>query len=129
MKRDWTWKKLQDGEPKYSRLDIRPDTITNEQGIVVRYHAPHPVKPTIERFFDQIVEVEVNGETCWQWQASEQFWVRGSIVISPWRYSYELLVGRKIPPGANFRWLCNTPRCVQPEHLQPIGLYCQKRLR
>lgn len=120
--KNWTWKALAAGER-------RPDKMLNASGLIVRYHAPHPTRSAIERFFDRIEEVETAAGVCWRWLASDQFWVRGQIVISPWRYSYELLIGAHVPRGANFRWLCSTPRCCQPEHLEMIGIYCAERLR
>jgi hypothetical protein len=128
MARDWIWKTLEDKDAISGALPPeRRGIVLNKNGELVRYQKPKEIKPPLERFLESIEEIELDGETCWRWTGSDQFWVKGSMVIAPWRYAYELFIGAHIPRGANFRWKCGTPRCCLPEHLVVIGKYCKEK--
>lgn len=73
-----------------------------------------------ERFF---AKVNKTGH-CWIWTASPtqcygQFYVNGRQVKAH-RWAYELLVG-PIPDGLSLDHLCRTPKCVRPDHLEPVS--------
>ncbi len=58
---------------------------------------------------------------CWIWVAATRsgygrVWVDGKLV-SAHRYSYEMYVG-PIPDGMVVRHKCDTPSCVNPDHLE-----------
>ena len=73
------------------------------------------------RFLDKISV----GDGCWEWQATGHprgygyFWPHGKIWQYAHRYSYELFVG-PIPPGLSIDHLCRNPKCVRPDHLEPV---------
>lgn len=62
--------------------------------------------------------------SCWTWLPPDdgcgygQFYLNGSVVRAH-RYSYEAFVG-PIPDGLDIDHLCRNPRCVNPEHLEPV---------
>jgi hypothetical protein len=74
-----------------------------------------------ERFWEQ---VDKTGEGCWLWLGClhdfgyGMFSVRQRRVYAH-RFAYELLVG-PIPDGLEIDHLCRNPRCVNPEHLEPV---------
>src|SRR6267142_2806044 len=63
-------------------------------------------------------------ETCWLWTRYTNkngygvFNSNGTIVLAH-RHSYELLNG-PVPEGKELHHKCETPRCVNPEHLEPL---------
>ena len=73
-----------------------------------------------ERFFEK---VDASGD-CWEWTASfgrdgyGQFGVDGKVVKAH-RWVWEHLVG-PIPNGLEIDHLCRKPRCVNPDHLEPV---------
>ncbi len=75
----------------------------------------------MDRFWSK---VEIGSE-CWLWTASVgshgygQFKFEGVPVLAH-RFAYELLVG-SIPEGMELDHLCGRPRCVRPEHLEPVS--------
>ncbi len=77
-----------------------------------------------ERFWAKVNKTE----TCWLWTAGQRSWGYGSfwdgVRKKRWsahRFAYELLVGG-IPDGLVLDHLCRTPLCVNPEHLEPVGI-------
>lgn len=74
----------------------------------------------IELFWSNVV-VDPNG--CWLWQAGKftagygAFQVDGKICYAH-RIAYELQHG-EIPKGAHLLHTCDTPACVNPDHLNP----------
>jgi hypothetical protein len=75
---------------------------------------------TTERFF---AKVDKTGD-CWIWTGSPtqrygQFYVNGQ-QFKAHRWAYELLVG-PIPDGLSIDHLCRTPKCVRPDHLEPVS--------
>lgn len=64
-------------------------------------------------------------EDCWIWTAAANNMGYGVVNMYPLgnklahRAVYELLKG-KIPEGLVLDHLCKTPRCVNPEHLEPV---------
>lgn len=76
-------------------------------------------RPEAERFWSKVDKTD----TCWLWTAAL---VKGygrftSDVrqMGAHRWSYEALVG-PIPEGLTLDHLCRNPRCVNPDHLEPV---------
>lgn len=66
------------------------------------------------------------GDGCWEWRASRRGYGYGEILIGPGkkkapahRVMYEYFVG-PIPEGLELDHLCENPRCVRPDHLEPV---------
>lgn len=63
-------------------------------------------------------------ESCWLWLRYKNdngygvFSDNGKLILAH-RYSYELLVG-PVPDGKELHHKCETPGCVNPEHLEPL---------
>jgi hypothetical protein len=75
------------------------------------------MKTTKERFLDKVNKTD----TCWLWTGAVTSRGYGTIAISrktisTHRYSYELHKG-EIPEGMLVCHTCDTPRCVNPDHL------------
>lgn len=75
-----------------------------------------------ERFWAKVDKTGV----CWLWTASVrrggygQFWsARAGRIVGAHRWAYEEMVG-PIPDGLYLDHLCRNPRCVNPEHLEPV---------
>jgi hypothetical protein len=72
-----------------------------------------------ERFWAKVEKTD----GCWLWRGSlfasgyGSFWDGSRNVRAP-RFAYELLVG-PIQAGAELRHSCDTPACVNPDHLSP----------
>ncbi len=114
--RDWCWKRLAANEvkPQYNTSGVRrPEYKKNARGVTVKVAKPKDRRPAVERFFEHI---EYAGE-CWIFTGAVQFWVNDDVVISPWRFSYEIHDGSLAPPHARFGRKCKTPKCCNPEHL------------
>lgn len=104
-------------EPHYLRLrnwgDVRPD-------LPIRGRASRPLK---ERFMEK---VDLSDDGCWLWTAAVTrteapygvFWLDRKQVPAH-RVSYEIHVG-PIPEGLHLDHLCRNPRCVNPDHLEPV---------
>lgn len=72
-----------------------------------------------ERFWSKVEKTE----SCWIWTGSKpngygQFYLEGKNRPAH-RVSYELLRGA-IPNGLVLDHLCQTPACVNPDHLEPV---------
>jgi len=68
-------------------------------------------------------------EFCWYWTGCLSDWAygktnKGSTYVGAHRLVYELTTGTKVPKGMVLRHSCDTPFCVNPEHLTP-GTYSQ----
>ncbi len=115
--RDWCWKRLAANEvkPRYDTSGVRrPEYQKNARGVTVKITKEKDRRPAVERFFDYI---EYLGE-CWKYkQGEDQIWVNDKVIISPWRFSYEIHNGVLAPKHARFTWTCKTPKCCNPEHL------------
>lgn len=76
-----------------------------------------PIKVTRPAFEDRYVVVSSG---CWEWQGwlneSGYGWHRKQYAH---RFSYERHIG-PIPDGLVLDHLCRNPRCVNPEHLEPV---------
>ena len=78
-----------------------------------------PLELRFQAYF-QVVE-----SGCWEWLASLRGRMQyGQIILSgkniyAHRLSYELGVG-PIPDGKQIDHLCRNPKCVNPEHLEPV---------
>jgi hypothetical protein len=65
-----------------------------------------------------------NGSRCWLWMAAHQplgygtFWDKRRFYCAH-RISY-IIAGRVIPNGLSLDHLCRNPRCVNPDHLEPV---------
>lgn len=72
-----------------------------------------------KRFFDR-VEKQANG--CWLWTGNKNnygygfIWINGKDITTH-RFAYQHFIG-PIPKGLLVRHRCDTPSCVNPEHLQ-----------
>lgn len=79
-------------------------------------------KSSVDSRFWQWVDIRVDG--CWEWTGSinNKGYGRTSVKRRPvyaHRVAYELCVG-PIPDGHELDHLCRNPRCVNPEHLEPV---------
>ena len=81
----------------------------------------HPL--TQKRFWKYVAKTS----TCWVWTGSikkdgygELSGGMGRKMISPHRYSYELLIGN-IPQGKQIDHLCRNRCCVNPKHLEVVS--------
>ena len=80
--------------------------------------------PVEERFWSK---VDASGD-CWEWTAHVRatgyatypIWNAGR-VLTPYVhvFAYRCLVG-EIPKGLDLDHLCRNPRCVNPDHLEPV---------
>lgn len=117
MPKPWTWKRLEvreRGKPQHATRGWRkPEYRTNARGMIVKDIRQRERIPAVQRFFDHI---EYVGE-CWRYTGSKQFWVTDDVVISPWRFSYEVHNGTLAPKGARFKWKCGNVGCCNPEHI------------
>lgn len=81
------------------------------------------MKSVLNRFEEKYIPEPMSG--CWLWIASElgngygQF--RMGVEVLAHRVSYRLFKG-EIPPGEVVRHTCDTPSCVNPDHLE-LGTY------
>lgn len=89
-------------------------------------------KSVEDRFFSKVnkdgPKSPVDGSSCWIWMACKSkrgygfFW-NGEKVVSAYKFSYELLVG-KVPDGLDLDHVkkrgCSGPSCVAPHHLEPV---------
>lgn len=82
-------------------------------------------RPAIDRLRQKYVVRDAGHDTqCWMWTASTnalgygKFGIRGGWKPSH-RVSYELHVG-PVPDGLELDHLCRNPRCVNPDHLEPV---------
>lgn len=76
-------------------------------------------RPVSERFFEKVEPVTESG--CWLWTASTNRSGYGQFMIKPRPYlahrvSWSLLRG-SIPEGMHVLHKCDTPACVNPDHL------------
>jgi hypothetical protein len=77
--------------------------------------------PAIERL---VVKYRQSSAGCWEWTGRTnkdgygKFYL-GGVHVAAHRAAYELLVG-PIPEGLVLDHLCCNPRCVNPEHLEPV---------
>lgn len=114
--RDWAWKRLTaPAGPKQPMNYRRPDYMLNAQGQTVRFHAPHPITPAIDRLLGMIRKVEIAGDECWIVDA-ETFRVDELTVTTPARFLYQETTGEKLRRGESLRQTCKTPRCARPAH-------------
>lgn len=80
-------------------------------------------RPIHERLYAKILKTE----TCWIWTGAlnnKGYGVIGApapskALLLAHRVSYDFHVG-PIPEGLTLDHLCYTPRCVNPEHLEPV---------
>jgi hypothetical protein len=119
-KRDWAWRRLLENAPAKERVlnYRRPDFMTNKQGQTVRYHAPHPTTPALDRFFKLTKRVKVDGEECIVWTGGDTFRVDDDTITTPARFYWEAMKGEKLGEKDKLRRGCYTPRCVKHKRLQ-----------
>ena len=115
--RDWCWKRLAANsvEPSYATKGYRkPEYKINARGMTVKETKDKDRRPAVERFFEHI---EYVGK-CWIYkQGEDQIWVNEKVIISPWKFSYEIHNSVLAPLHARFRRTCKTPKCCNPDHL------------
>lgn len=75
--------------------------------------------PLPERFWKKVDKTA----SCWLWTASlakgyGQFHMNGALRMAH-RVAYEALIG-PIAVGLDLDHLCRVPRCVNPDHLEPV---------
>lgn len=76
---------------------------------------------------DRLFKKVAKTATCWLWTgaADQRGYGRigrgaaGAGTVAPHRAAYELLRG-PIPNGLELDHLCRNPRCVNPDHLEPV---------
>jgi len=63
---------------------------------------------------------------CWEWCSADngqtghgRFTLKGGQPIKAYRWAWESLVG-PIPAGLVIDHLCRNPKCVNPDHLEPV---------
>lgn len=84
------------------------------------------LRPFPERFAAGYIPEPNSG--CWLWlNATNRFGygkisIKGPRAIAAHRASWEFHTGKKIPPGMVIMHKCDTPACVNPDHLQ-LGTY------
>ena len=80
-----------------------------------------PEPPSLaDRFWTKVEK----GDGCWEWQAYRNPSGYGTIYFErrPWlahRVSW-MLAGRPLIEGEELDHLCRNPRCVNPDHLEPV---------
>lgn len=118
-KRNWAWRRLLESAPPRQRATNyrRPDYMTNAQGKTVRYHAPHPKKAAMRRFFAKTQHVRVGDDHCLVWTGGTTFRVDDETVTTPARFYWETYKGEKLEDGDKLRRACKTPRCVKHKKL------------
>ena len=90
----------------------------NEQ--ILNHRPPHSGETAGERFWQKVEKTP----TCWLWTGSHMrtghglFWFDGRMMPA-YRFAYRAFVG-SIPEGLDVDHLCNEPRCVRPDHLEPV---------
>jgi hypothetical protein len=118
--RDWTWKRLTEPAGKKRPLNYRkPDFMLNAHGQTVRFHAPHPIVPAIERFMAFVRSVACADDAeddCWQWIGGDTFRIDELTVTTPQRFIYQEATGEKLKANESLFQLCQTPGCVRPSH-------------
>jgi hypothetical protein len=78
---------------------------------------------SFERFFARVIKPD----GCWLWAGSlnnvgyPTFWPTSEKKVLAHRFAYELFVG-PIPEGLTLDHLCKKPRCVRPDHLEPVTI-------
>jgi hypothetical protein len=80
----------------------------------------HDMRPPIERLLDRMVVSETG---CWLYMFGTTLYgvisVGETTPVPVHRFAYEFWVG-PIPEGFDIDHLCYTPRCFNPEHLEPV---------
>jgi hypothetical protein len=86
--------------------------------------SPRQTTPMSERFWAKVQRTD----DCWLWTGGTTGLGYGSIwdyderrLVMAHRVSYEMHVG-PIPAGLHLDHLCRNPRCVRPEHLEPVTI-------
>lgn len=87
---------------------------------------PLKAVPTPIRFW-RFVEPMLDDRGCWEWTGARSKRGYGVFGISnprknlcAHRYSWELANERTVPEGLQLDHLCRNPRCVNPDHLEPV---------
>jgi len=120
--RDWAWRRLlsvpADGKAPTPLNYRRPDFMTNKHGQTVRYHAPHPTTPALDRFFALTKQVEYGDDVCIVWTGGDTFRVDDDTITTPARFYWEQMKGEKLGEKDKLRRACYTPRCVKHKRRQ-----------
>lgn len=74
-----------------------------------------------DRFFSRVYKFSETKGGCWIWNGGliksyGAFWYDGKTIRAT-HYSWELCHGRKVPEGFSMCHTCDTPMCVNPDHL------------
>jgi len=114
-KRDWAWRRLLENAPAKERVlnYRRPDFMQNKDGQTVRYHAPHPTTPALERFTALTRRVFNGGDPCVVFRGGDTFRVDDDTVTTPARFYWEMTNGEKLGAKETLKRNCKTPRCVK----------------
>lgn len=78
-------------------------------------------KTVDERFWSKVTPTGF----CWEWNPAPEgeygrFWFNKRVTLAH-RVAYQLLIG-PIPEGLVIDHLCRNPRCVNPDHLEPVSM-------
>lgn len=92
-----------------------------------------PRRPTLDRFWSKVdrngplPDYAPNLGPCWVWIAKTVARGYGAMRVADkkvmaHRFAYETCIG-PIPRGLHLDHLCRVPRCVNPNHLEPVSAY------
>lgn len=117
-KKRWCWEELEERDasrPKHAQRNWRkPEYRRNRDGVIVRDVKEKERKPAVERLYAHIKEID----ECWIYKGgAEQIEITPGVVMSPWRFIYEVHHGKPVPKHARFGRTCETPKCCRPGHL------------
>lgn len=103
-------KTAQRNDPRYGHIAGQPVWFRRGHARRVPFHLAYEIDPATQ---------------CWNWLKSvdrngygQQF--DNGILHAAHRYSYEEAKGL-IPKGMDLDHLCRNPRCVNPDHLEPVS--------
>ena len=110
----WMWRELLTVQGKPVTVNYRrPDTMLNEQGVVVRYHVPHPTTPALERFAAMTDRILIDDDYCVVWRGGRTFRVDDETTTTPARFYYQAMTGEKLRDGEPLKRACLTAGCVK----------------
>src|SRR5688572_14450876 len=99
-KHDWMWRRLTEGatgeKVRRTMNYRRPDLMTNADGLTVRSHSPHPIKPALDRFMARTKRVRIGADVCIVWDGGDTFRVDDDTVTTPARFYWEAMKGEKL---------------------------------
>lgn len=112
----WMWKELRSEVEKQQSPSTpyrRPEYMLNKHNQRVRFHAPHPTTPALDRFMAKTLQHFNGTEHCLVFYGGATFRVDDNTVTTPARFYWEATKGEKLAEGETLRRDCKTPRCVK----------------